>query len=63
MDLRGIGVKGVDWLQFAELKLVESCCECGDEHFGSIKGREFLDQLSELPASQEELCSVALLGY
>jgi hypothetical protein len=37
---------------------VAGCCEHGDEPSGSIKCGEFLDYLSVLLASQEELCSM-----
>jgi hypothetical protein len=35
MDLRQIGLGGVDWIRLAqEQVLVAGCCECGDEHSG-----------------------------
>jgi hypothetical protein len=37
---------------------VAGFCEHGNEPSGSIKGREFLDWLSVLLASQEGLCSM-----
>jgi hypothetical protein len=40
---------------------VASSCEHGDEPSGSIKCREFLDQLSVLLASQEGLCCMELV--
>jgi hypothetical protein len=40
---------------------VASSCEHGDEPSGSIKCGEFLDQLSLLSASKEELCSMELV--
>jgi hypothetical protein len=41
---------------------VVSSFEHGNEPSGSIKGREFLDQLSILLASQEGLCSMELVN-
>jgi hypothetical protein len=35
-------------------------CEHSNKSSGSIKGREFLDQLSDLLASEEGLCSMEL---
>jgi hypothetical protein len=35
MDLREIGLEGVDWINRAH----DSCCEFCSERFGSIKGR------------------------
>jgi hypothetical protein len=40
--------------------LVAGSCEHGNEPSGFIKGREFLDKLSKLLASQD-LCSVQLV--
>jgi len=37
---------------------VAGYCEHGSEHLGSIKGREFFDQLSDYLASQEGLHSM-----
>jgi hypothetical protein len=37
---------------------VAGCCKCGNEPSGSIKCREFLEDLS---ASQEGLCSKELV--
>jgi hypothetical protein len=37
-----------------------SCRELGNEHFGSIKGGEFLDQLSMLLGFQE-VCGISWL--
>jgi hypothetical protein len=31
LDLREIGLGGVDWIRLACNGQVESCCECGDE--------------------------------
>jgi hypothetical protein len=50
MYLREIGLEGVDWIHFAQ---VAGSCEDGNGASGSIKGREFLVQLSILSASQE----------
>jgi hypothetical protein len=41
---------------------VAGSCDHGNEPSSSIKGREFLDQLSVLLASQEGLCSMDLVG-
>jgi len=35
--------------------------ECGNESLGSVKGRKFLDWLSDLLVSQEGLCSMTLV--
>jgi hypothetical protein len=35
MDLREIGLGGVDWIQVAQDGLVAGCYECGDEPSGS----------------------------
>lgn len=39
---------------------VAGSCECGDEPSGSIKGREFLEQLTEIQSFQG-LCSMELV--
>jgi hypothetical protein len=41
---------------------VAGSCEHGNEPLGSIKCREFLDQLSVLLASEEGLCSMELVS-
>jgi hypothetical protein len=41
--------------------LAASCCEHGNEPSGSTRGGEFHDYLNDL-ASQEELCSMELVG-
>ena len=38
-------------------------CECGYEHSGSIKCREFLDYLQTQSASQEGLCSMECVSF
>jgi len=38
-----------------------SVCECGNEHAGSIKRRDFLDLAKELLATEEGLFSMALV--
>jgi hypothetical protein len=35
MDLREIGLEGVDWIRLAQDGPVAGCCECGDEPSGS----------------------------
>jgi hypothetical protein len=35
MDLREIGLGGVDWIRLAQDGPVAGCCECGDEPSGS----------------------------
>jgi hypothetical protein len=35
MDLREIGLGGVDWIRLARQGPVAGCCECGDEPSGS----------------------------
>jgi hypothetical protein len=35
MDLREIGLGGVDWIQLSQDGPVAGCCECGDESSGS----------------------------
>jgi hypothetical protein len=35
MDLREIGLGGVDWIRLAHEGTVAGCCECGDEPPGS----------------------------
>jgi hypothetical protein len=42
VDLREIGMDGVDICN-SEQGSVASCCEQGDERFGTIKGGDFLD--------------------
>jgi hypothetical protein len=41
---------------------VAGSCEHDNEFSGSIKGREFLDWLSILLASQDGLCSMELVN-
>jgi hypothetical protein len=60
-DLRGMGWDGVDWIHLAQKRPVAGSCEYGNEPFGSIKGKEFLEYLSVLLASQG-LCSIELAG-
>jgi hypothetical protein len=38
--------EGVDWIHLALDSPVEGFCEHGNESFYSIKGEEFLDELS-----------------
>jgi hypothetical protein len=35
MDLREIGLEGMDWIRLAGQGPVAGCCECGDEPSGS----------------------------
>jgi hypothetical protein len=42
VDLKDIGLEGVDWIHLAQ-RPVMGCCEHGIELLDSIKGREFLD--------------------
>jgi hypothetical protein len=42
---------------------VAGSLEHGNEHLGSIKGREFLDYLSLLLASEDGLYSMVKLSY
>jgi hypothetical protein len=35
MDLREIGLGGVDWIRLSRQGPVAGCCECGDEPSGS----------------------------
>jgi hypothetical protein len=35
MDLREIGLGGVDWIRLSQDGPVAGCCECGDEPSGS----------------------------
>jgi hypothetical protein len=58
MDLR-VGGHELD-SSSSEEEPVTGSFEHGNELSGSIKPREFLDQLSVLAASQEELCSMEL---
>jgi hypothetical protein len=51
LDLSG---SGLDW--FAGFR------KDGNEPSASVKGGEFLDNLSVLLASQEELCSMEFVG-
>jgi len=40
IDLQEVGWGGMDWIGVAQ---VASCCECGNEHSGSIKYGKFLN--------------------
>jgi hypothetical protein len=44
MDLREIEPEGANWMHLGS---VVGSCEHGNEPLGSIKGRKFLDQLSD----------------
>ena len=44
MDLQEVGCGDMDWIDLGQLA---GTCECGNEPLGSIKCREFLDQLEE----------------
>jgi hypothetical protein len=35
MDLKEIGLGGVNWIRLAQDRAVVGCCECGDEPSGS----------------------------
>jgi hypothetical protein len=45
MDLAEIGWESVEWMHLAQDMM--GSCEHGNEPLGSIKGREFLDQMSD----------------
>jgi hypothetical protein len=48
MDLRGMGCEGAEWIYIRiRIRLVASSRQHGNESSGSIKRREFLDQLIE----------------
>jgi hypothetical protein len=49
------------WIGFSgsEQGLMAGSCEHGNEPFGSVKGREFLDYMSILLALQDGLCSMS----
>ena len=61
MDLQEMGCERGYGLERAGSgqRQVAGICECGNGHPGSIKGREFLDKLTDgWLASQEGLCSM-----
>jgi hypothetical protein len=41
------GCEGMEWIQLAQYGQVEGSCKHRNEPLGSIKGREFLDQLAD----------------
>jgi hypothetical protein len=44
MDLQEVGWGGMDWMDLAQERCsVVGTCECGNEHSGSIKCKEFPD--------------------
>jgi hypothetical protein len=43
LDLREIGLEGVDWMHLGQVGPVAGCCEHGNEPSGSVKGGEFRD--------------------
>jgi len=45
MDLQEVGCEEMDWIDLAQDRDRWLTCECGDEPLGSIKCREFLDQM------------------
>ena len=46
MDFQEMGCGGKDWIELAQDRdRCKGTCECGNEHSGSIKCREFLDYL------------------
>ena len=50
-------VYGLDWAGPGQRE-VEDAYECSNEASGSVKCREFLDQLQTKLASQEGLCTM-----
>jgi hypothetical protein len=56
MDLQEVGCRGIDGIELAQDRQEVGTCECGNEASGSIKCGEFLDELANRLASQEELC-------
>jgi hypothetical protein len=38
---------GADWIQLAQDSPVTNTYEHGDEHIGSLKGKELIDQLND----------------
>ena len=46
MDIQEVGCGSMDWIELAsEQGQMAGTCDCGNEHSGSIKCGEFLDQL------------------
>jgi hypothetical protein len=47
MGLREFGLEGVEWIILVTIVHNDETCEYGNETSGSIKGGEFLEQLSD----------------
>jgi hypothetical protein len=62
MDLREIGLEGVDWIHVTQDRDWWWALVNGNEALDSIKCKEFLDYLSTLLASQEETCPMELIN-
>jgi hypothetical protein len=62
MDLLDVGWEGMDWIGLVQDRgKASGCCECDNEHLGSIKCGECLGLGLEILASREGLYSVELL--
>jgi hypothetical protein len=55
MDLREIGLGGVDWIRLAQGQgPAAGCCECGDEPSGSC-ATELVSYMLTVPAGSREV--------
>jgi hypothetical protein len=61
VNLREICLEGVDYSSCPGCVLLAGSCEHDNEHSGSIKDGEFLDQPSLLLAFEDGLCSMQLV--